>query len=47
MDKWEAWCKYKKYLKQWIVDHDGRVFYGMSLMSFESWVENNGICIQC
>ena len=40
MDKWEAWYKYKKYLKQWITDHDGREYYGMSPACFDEWLDN-------
>lgn len=46
MNKREAWSQYIKYLRQWVADHDDMVYYGLSPMNFERWVENNDICIQ-
>lgn len=42
MRDYENWTRYLKYLKQWAVDHDDRVFYGMSPACYDEWLDNEG-----
>lgn len=39
-EKTIQWSGYFAYLKEWMVEHGGVEFYGMSPASFDEWLEN-------